>query len=143
MPVRSEGSTLGRIPMATPRKIREYVEATDVPQLVLLLTETMREHGSTNSGEYESDTEAAIEAEFTRRLQEMMFSVTYRILGEEFTDAELDELIAFVKSPVAKKARELMPMIQGEMLTMLSDKKPEIDRMMKEITREILSKHKR
>lgn len=105
--------------MATPKKVIEYMVATQMEEGFRQVAQGFLQQMSLNSL-CEGDMEGALYAQFQSKLQDRLqaqiLGMIRRLVSELFTDGELDALIAIYNMPVSRKARELIPVIQLEIL---------------------------
>ena len=85
-------------------------------------------------GDREGALFAEVQSRLQDRLQTKILDMMGRLVGELFTDDELDQLIVVYKMPVSQKVRESVPIMQREVLNLLGSL--DFDRLAKEIMAE-------
>ena len=92
-------------------------------------------HARVVKPDLETGTETKIRdlaGQFYRDLGPDLVEITRSLLSRHFTEAELGELLAYHKSDIGRRSREVLPMMMGE----LTRRMPEIDRQRAEGGRE-------
>lgn len=123
--------------MATPRKVNEYMIVTQVEPNYRLMVQGCLQQVSLDAlckGNHEGALLIEIQIKFQDRILGDLVELMRKLMGELFTDEELDELMAFHSRPVAQKIREQIPIVQQEALNMFSTLDQE--RILKEILAE-------
>ena len=123
--------------MASPEKVNEFLEKSRI----ITNTSSMRDmmfsrvyvellkEGDENAGEY---------CEFEKRKSEFLTQKTVDLMSKyfekNFTDEEMDELIAIYSSPIYKRLTEALPSLMTNLLDYIEEHE-------KELEEEILSIH--
>lgn len=126
--------------MATRAKVNEYLVASDSEENYRMLTQ-----GTMGQMAAKLSIDGQMDASFIAQVQEKLYERTHMrimehgagLIGEMFTDEDLDQLIAFNQLPVAAKFREVMPQMQQEMVAFLVDGNLVTEAMIEEIFDEL------
>jgi hypothetical protein len=122
--------------VAHPDKVRKFFAASEMEGMLTMTVQGTLEQMRLDQllkGKAEAVEMNSILAQFISRIQNEFMDRMVRLVGEEFTDADMDELIAFHSSPVAKKLRGWLPELQSEMVTYFSDSETRFEGIILEI----------
>lgn len=119
--------------MATPRKVQEYLIATEVAKNYLETMRSLLEQTSLDmlsKGDQNGASKVQQRLRIYGRIQNDLLDLMARLYGELFTDEDLEQLIAIYRMPVSKKIRLSIPSIQREFLDFLE--RLDIERLVRE-----------
>ena len=125
--------------MATPRKAREFVVATEMEANYSLIVEAMMGNLALDQmirGDKKGVLITKVSAALIERLRSTLIDALMKIIAEQFSDDELDQLIVNYRLPVHAKLRALFPEITQDVTAMFSDGRIDIQTMVKEFIEE-------
>jgi hypothetical protein len=126
--------------MATPLKVREFLNTAGTETVFLAIGKVAAKLLATSllaSNDIEASMTAKIIAAFCEQLEPLMQEQVTKFIGEQFTDDDLAQIIAYRTSPVGQKAQEAVPQFQHQMATYLEDNAGELQRIMAVVCRRV------
>ena len=126
--------------MAQPSKVREFLKSPNTEEDFLAMGKVVADHLAAAllaSSDKKGYVMAQVMSKFWEHIGPLMHEQVTKLIGEQFTDDDLDQIAAYRSSPVAKKAREAIPQFQQQLSTFLIDNEKEMRRTIAEILDEV------
>lgn len=126
--------------MASIEQVNRYFAASDMENQIKMLSSGVFDQiamAHLEKGDVEESVFATIMAEAQRRVHAPLMENARRLYTEHFTDAEIDQLIEMVTSPIAQKMRGFGHIAQKSSLDMFMSGKINVPKIFDDIMSEM------